>query len=353
MVTNPSQNPLAGDLEYVLSHTMEMWEQLRGKKIFITGGTGFFGCWLLESFAWANSFLRLQSEATVLTRNPDRFGNKCPHLFVNPSIRYVQGDVTDFIFPEGKYDYIIHAATELSPAMITTQPLLVLDTIVAGSRRVLEFAEHAQSSKVLLISSGAVYGKQPADIERIQESYTGAPDLTNPSQVYGEGKRIAELLCAIYAKKIGFDAKIARCFAFVGPYLPLDAHFAIGNFIRDAIRGGPIGISGDGSSFRSYLYAADLAICLWNILCKGKSNSPYNVGGDESITIAQLAELVANSFEKPIEVHIRDKRRSDFPVERYVPSIKKMQSESVIGDLIPLSVAIKKTITWNQSRAPG
>jgi dTDP-glucose 4,6-dehydratase len=344
------QPNLTNDLNHILAHTKTLWEELRGQRIFITGGTGFFGCWLLESFIWANDQLDLKASAVVLTRNPDSFRQKAPHLANHTAIQFHSGDVRSFEFPEGEFSYIIHGATEASAKLNQEDPLLMFDTIIEGTRHTLEFAKFCQAKKFLLTSSGAVYGKQPPEITHISEDYLGSPDLTNPGYAYAEGKRAAEMLCTLYAKQQGLETKIARCFAFVGPYLPLDTHFAIGNFIRAAITGGPILIQGDGTPYRSYLYAADLAIWLWTILFKGKSCYPYNVGSDEDLTIAELAEVLASTFASKVEVVIAKEPIPGKPAERYVPSVKRAFSELQLKPLISLRDSIIRTASYNSSK---
>ena len=339
-------NPLSQDLDHILSHTEGLWEELRGERIFITGGTGFIGCWLLESFAWANDKLALNASAMVLTRNYQAFQKKAPHLASHPSIKFHIGDVMNFDFPAGEYSHIIHAATSASAKLNNEDPLLMFDTIGEGTRHTLDFAIHCGAKKFLLTSSGAVYGKQPPEMTHIPEDYCGAPDPTDPNSAYGERKRAAELLCALYAKKFGIETKIARCFAFVGPYLPLDIHYAIGNFIRDGLNGGPIVVKGDGEPYRSYLYAADLAIWLWTILFRGAPCCPYNVGSEEEITIAELAHTVAQCFQKPIEVRIAKTPDPGKAAERYVPSTNRAALLG-LSSTINLNQAISKTLKHN------
>jgi len=340
-------NRLEEDLNHILLHTRELWDELRGSRIFITGGTGFFGCWLLESFLWANHQLGLGASALVLTRNPEAFQKKAPHLASHAAVHLHAGDVRTFKFPDGRVSHIIHAATESSVRLNKDNPLLMFETIVQGTQRVLEFSKRCGARKVLLTSSGAVYGKQPPDMTHIPETYTGAPDQLDPYSAYGEGKRTAELLCALYAKQYGLETKIARCFAFVGPYLPLDAHYAIGNFIRDGIKGGCVRIAGDGTPYRSYLHAADLAIWLWTILFRGSSCQPYNVGSEIEVTILELAEAVAQCFHPRREVVIGKKTVDRKAAGRYVPSTQLALHELKLHQLINLTDSIKRTIAWH------
>jgi dTDP-glucose 4,6-dehydratase len=189
-----------------------------------------------------------------------------------------------------------------------------------------------------------VYGKQPSALTHIPEDYIGAPDPTHAQSAYGEGKRAAEMLCTLYGKQYGFEVKIARCFAFVGPYLPLDTHFAIGNFIRDGLQGCPILVNGDGTPYRSYLYAADLAIWLWTILLKGQSCYPYNVGSDFDLSISRIAHLVAQVFQPQVEVIIAQKPLAGKEAERYVPLTNRALSDLGLKSMIGLEDAIKRTI---------
>jgi nucleoside-diphosphate-sugar epimerase len=339
------ENPLADDLDSILSNTKSLWDELRGQRLFITGGTGFFGRWLLESFAWANDTLDLKASALVLTRDFDAFQKNAPLLAANPAIQFHIGDIRNFDFPEGEFSHIIHAAATSAVATFNNEDSLAkFDTVLEGTRHTLDFAVHCNAKKVLLTSSGAVYGKQPFEMTHVSEDYCGAPYLGDENSAWGEGKRAAEFLCAYYSKKNGIEAKIARCFSFVGPYLQLNIHYAIGNFIRDGLNGGPIQVNGDGTPYRSYLYAADLAIWLWTILFKGESCRAYNVGSEEDMTIAELAHLVAECFQKPLEVRIANAAVPAKPPDRYVPSTKRAQTELGLKQRVDLRTAIERTI---------
>ena len=341
------EHRLVEDVQHVLSHTADVWEALRKSRIFITGGTGFIGCWLLESFAWANDSRGLEATALVLTRDPAAFQKKAPHLASHPAIQLYAGDVRSFQFPEGKYSHIIHAATEASAKRLEEHPLEMLDTIVQGTRHTLEFAKQCQAKRFLLMSSGAVYGRQPTDITHLAETDRGAPHTMDPRSAYGEGKRQAELLCALAHRASGLETVIARCFAFVGPYLPLDAHFAIGNFIRDGLCGGPIHVHGDGTPHRSYLYAADLAIWLWHMLVRGEPCRPYNVGSDVAVSIAQVARVVAECCEPTVDVWIAQQPCEGRSPERYVPSVERVASELQLRQTVPLDESVRKTLRWH------
>jgi dTDP-glucose 4,6-dehydratase len=333
------------DLEYIYQNTQDTWESFRGKSIFLTGGTGFFGKWLLESFIYVNEKLSLNANITSLTRNPEAFLLEYPfyNKYAN-TVHFVKGDILTYDFNlDKKFQYIIHAATAASDSLNKNNPLLMMDTITIGTRKVLDFAITQPIEGFLFVSSGAVYGKQPYDISNIQESDSFKIDINNSNAAYSEGKRIAELYCSTYFEKYNLPVKIARCFAFVGPYLPLDTHFAIGNFINNVIKNEDIVIMGDGSTTRSYMYASDLSIAIWKILLIGNNNKPYNVGLDKEYTLKEIALILKKNYGNNVQILNMNK---DLPKNVYVPNIDTLINELKIKHFVQIEEAIQKTINF-------
>jgi dTDP-glucose 4,6-dehydratase len=344
-------NPLARDLDHVLEHTGDLWDELRGCRLFITGGTGFVGRWLVESLLWANERRELGVRVVVLTRDPKGFSVSAPALAAHPSIGLLAGDMRSFTFPDGRVDYVVHAATETVGMPGTYDPVHKFDADVEGTRRVVALARERGARRLLFMSSGAVYGPQPPDMALVSEEYPGAPDPTDPWTAYGQAKRVSEFLCTAAGAESDIEVVIARCFAFAGPYLPLDANYAIGNLIRDALAGGPVVVAGDGSPFRSYLYAADLAIWLWTLLLKGRPSRVYNVGSDVAVSIDALARTVAAVVSPGAKVTVLGQAPAGEPARRYVPSINRARGELNLTPIVPLIDAIERTAAWHRARA--
>lgn len=332
----------AQDLNLILERTSSIWGEARGQRIFVTGGTGFFGCWLVESFCHCNRELELNASIVVLSRNPRAFAEKCPHLAADPAVTLHAGDVRTFPFPEGEFGFILHAATDTNARAQAEAPDDLFSTIVDGTKRVLDMAAGSGARKFLLTSSGAVYGKQPSTMTHVPESWAGAPDLGN---AYAEGKRTAELLCAQHAST-NLECKIARCWAFCGPHLPLDQHFAIGNFIGDALAGRPILIRGDGTPRRSYLYAADLAIWLWTMLFRAPALTPINVGSGDDVSILELAKIVAATLRPETQIQVAQEPVPGAAVARYVPSLERARELLGLRPTVGLEESIRRTAAW-------
>ena len=337
------------DLDHVLGHTRPLWEPARGGRIFISGGTGFFGAWLLESLAYCNRKLDAGIVATVLTRDPEAFAGRMPHLASEPCIQILRGDVRDFAFPPQEFEYVIHAAAPTSAAA-ASQPLALLSTLHDGTEHMLAFANARGAKKFLLTSSGAVYGRQPQNMSHIPEDYVGGPGGLDANAAYAEGKRVSEQMCSLDARESGMDFIVARCFAFVGPHLPLNQHFAIGNFIADALAGRNIAVRGDGTPMRSYLYAADLAVWLWAMLLReslpGSNPHVFNVGSAEAISIRDLAQVVVEELNSSLEVEVAESPIIGGPRLQYVPDVSKAEDRLGLRQTIGLREAIRRTAAW-------
>jgi len=337
---------LKQDLDAVFDACGTVWSSLRGAKLFVTGGTGFIGCWLLESLCHADQRLGLGVQVTVLTRNPQAFKDKAPHLADYPAFRFIAGDVCSFDAPAGEFTHLIHAATDASADLNEKDPRRMFDTVIQGTRRSLDFAVEKSVDRVLFLSSGAVYGQQPWEMERVTEEWNGSLNCTDPRGAYAEGKRAAEMLCAIYEKQFGVRIAIARIFALLGPYLSLDIHFAAGNFIRDAMQQRPVIVKSSGMACRSYLYTSDLVTWLLHMLVRAEPGKPYNVGSDESVALKDLAQRVACVLGNG-EYEVQGAADTGWNPGRYVPDTGLIGCDLGLYRTVSLDEAIRRTALWH------
>jgi UDP-glucuronate decarboxylase len=314
------------------------------KNLLITGGTGFFGRALLRHIDLVKRTDNCLpfDEVTVVSRSPESFHRRFPELANLSWLSWHKGDVLipSTLPQSGKFHFIIHAASDSTDIGSMTL-LQTYRQIVDGTENMLKLAATYGSNRFLLASSGSIYGPQPEGMDAIPETYIGMPDPLNPSNAYGVAKLHAEHLCAQYGREYGIETVIARCFAFVGEDLPRNYHFAIGNFIRDALERSVITINGNGRPIRSYMYQSDLATWLLTLLTHGRSCQAYNVGSDEVTSIAEAAYLVRDILSPDKLVEIKggllevDEYRG-----RYVPNISKAKLELGLKISVPLAKAI-------------
>lgn len=303
------------------------------KRIFVTGGTGFFGKSLLAAH-------RGERELVVLSRDPAAFLRRNPEFAGLPGVTFVSGDVRSFGFPAGRFDAVLHAATPVDPELERDRPEEVRSIVLDGTRRVLAFCRERKIPRLLYTGSGAVYGPQEPECECMEEEHP-----CRPVTVYGRAKLEAEQLCL----NSGIPTAIARCFAFVGPYLALDAHFAAGNFLRDVLENRPIEVRGDGRPLRSYLDASDLVRWLWTLLESGTPGRVYNVGSDEAVSIAELARLCAELRTPALPVRVAEPSGAG-PAPRYLPDVSRAKIELGLIPSVDLASALRNAFEFHRKR---
>jgi nucleoside-diphosphate-sugar epimerase len=335
---------LEEDITFMLDRLEDVFCSVKGAHFFLTGATGLIGKWILEVLLQANLRLQTEFQITALSRNPEHFKNSMPHLANKSELMWIQGNASDFKFPIKPIDFIIHAAAEVQNPN-QELPSQVLLQQIRNTEHVLELCRLNPRVVLLFTSSGAVYGRIPSNMTHVMESYAGAPDVSQIQSGYGEGKRVSEFLLASAATEFGLNYKISRTFAVVGAHLPLHSGFAIGNFIRDALAGQNIVVSGDSLATRSYLYMAEHTIWILKILISGISKQTYNVVSDISYSINEVALAVSKCFNNQ-KVNVLQQLMPEKSISRYVPNIEKIKKEFGIVVEIPLDQAIQRTSNW-------
>lgn len=295
--------------------------QLTGRRLFITGGTGFVGRTLLDYLMDWQAKTEQVFDVSVLSRDPINFLAKYPQYYGRSWLRFVAGSLKE-LPPPAPYTDVIHAAADTH---LQGQAAQWIDQIVNGTAAVLDFAVKSGATRFLHTSSGAVYGPQPESLVELPEDYCGAPTTALISSTYGQAKRVAEQLCTVYFHEHGLQTINARCFAFSGKHMPLDGPYALGNFIRDALHGDAIRVKGDGTAVRSYLDGEDMAQWLMGLLQEGSPGEAYNIGSDQEVTMQELAQKVAQLLAPGKAVIIENAQPQNLHRSRYVPSIQKVK----------------------------
>lgn len=299
--------------------------------LLITGGTGFVGKCLLGEIKDRNEKMNV---VTTSRRT-------CP----SNAISHVRWDVTSTEPPALSPDTIIHAATPASAALNASDPSRMFWIIVEGMRQLIKFAESCERPPtIVFLSSGAVYGEMPDDLVKFPENFVGSVSPLDPKSAYANGKRAAEFLLTEAAARGVCKSVVTRLFAFSGENLPLDRHFAIGNFVRDAATRKEIVVRGDGSAIRSYLDGSDMARWILAAAKNGNSEFAYHIGSDEPISIGDLAEVVAVRAEKFLgfkpRIRYEALKLSTDGVNRYVPETSETERSLSVNQLVSLEESI-------------
>jgi nucleoside-diphosphate-sugar epimerase len=337
----------SSDLEFICERLADCWPELRNERLFLTGATGFFGIWLLESFAFANDRFGLNAKITILSRDPAQFRIRFPRLASHLGIEIIRGDIKSFSFPDGSFKYVIHAAASTQVDRSPESQIQVYADNIQGMMRALEFASATSAQRFLFTSSGAVYGPQPVPLSGLHEQLACEIDSSGGGSAYPLSKLVAEQLSLLHSQRHYFDVVIARCFAFVGPHLPLNGRYAIGNFLLDAINRRDIHIKGDGTAVRSYLYAADLAVWLWTMLFRGMNRQVYNLGSTVEYSMMELANLISETVGGGLAVAISGAGQAvPAAPPRYVPDTRLARQELQLEEWCSTAEAISRTSRW-------
>jgi len=336
------------DAESVLEGRSARLDALRGQHLFISGGTGILGSWLLELTKVLNERHGFALRVTVLSRRAKKFVESYPHLGSQKGVSFVEGDIRHFTEFPRDINYVIHAAALTDRRFIASNPSAVAEVCGVGALRVLKAATLLEDlRKMVLMSSGLVCGTQPLNMSRVDETFVGPVRCNDVNAAYVEAKRFAEVLSHSVISESKLPLVTLRPFAFVGPYQSMQLPWAVTDFMRDSFTGGPIRMMGDGSTVRSLMYASDYAFWVLAALVHGIPRETYNVGSPEPVDLATLARMITQSFSPVPEIHTQ-LGQSGHERTRLVPDVSRAMRDLGVELTVSLADAIQRTITWHR-----
>jgi len=328
------------DLDQILDYSRSSFMSLNNANILISGASGFVGTWLTSSLLYASNKIDLDVQITVLVRDQKKLLNRLQEVPENLKLVEIDYLKKPEINLKPKYSHIIQSTTPSMPNSGSIDQENVSNVSYQSNEFLLNFAKKHKVAPIFChLSSGAVYGNPEKLVGPIEEHVISNHEISLSN--YGMVKKSLERDIEDATYRGDIRGCNPRLFAFGGPFLQLDAHFAIGNFMQNAILNQPISINGDPSTIRSYLYPTDLISFLLALLNK-PTLDPIHIGSNRSVTMLELAGLFSNLFKLPIEVNT--KPQSVF--SSYFPSTTKSEKYLGVEQKISIEESLLRWSKW-------
>lgn len=288
------QPVMAQDMENIVQTTGIPWGKLAHKRVLVTGATGLIGGAAVRALLHRNSKAEAATRVVVLVRSRE----KAEKLFAEAdgNLEFLTGSVENMPAVAGPVDYIIHCACPTDSRFFVDHPVETIETILAGTKNILELAREKQSAGVVYLSSMEVYGKVEQEI-MLSEDTMGQIDLMSPRSCYPMAKRMAENLCCSYAAQYGIPVMVCRLAQTFGPGVKADDRRVFAYMARCALAGQNIELATSGSKKNMYLYTADAVTAILTILLLGQPANAYNAANpDTYCSVKEMAQAVADTF---------------------------------------------------------
>lgn len=309
------------------------WNYYKNSTFLITGATGLIGSKIVESILYANKIYNTNITIVALIRNEQKAQNMFKDIKTD-KLKFMVQDILKPIETDMIFDFIIHTANGTGSKDFVEKPVETIQTIVDGTKNILNYAKNKQIKSIIYLSSMEVYGQTDFDrIEPLKENDYGYINLAEVRNSYPEGKRLAENMCIAYSKEYNVPAKVARLVQIIGTNVDYNDNRVFVQFARNVAEKKDIILHTTGETVRNYCYITDAVTGFFTILERGDNGEIYNIANSETTcSIKEMAEMLCKKYkDSKLKIELENKMN-----KFYLPKLK-----------VVLNAEKLKKLNWN------